>query len=694
LRADVDTKSTTSRFGYDDAMTRQGKDDSEDSKRLHKNGTIHGGNDATHSSSSSREGHVQRHKMDERRNDGHEHGETHGMAQDAVEMAHNAVDAVTDAVKTAVSTIEHAVMDSEKASGEETPSSKKKSHHATTTTTTHHGAEERAREQHGTTVPKRKNEMRRRDSKSKDGKKATDGLVQAVESLRESASAGVKVCGNVYVQSFEDKLPVPVRKVVKGVRGEVRGAADVLFPALWSGVVLTTHVAAEGGSAMKRKGEEGLKFVGDAAKSALDKAKPTKTSSSSGNLPKGGNHKRSASTATKNGSSFSDGFNEVKGKAQEAVSDSVRRFNESREATVRRIEKFVNEKKNGVKDGGSKAVAHKPKKAANSAPTRKTTAQRAKKIDSTNLRDPLNGAIPPEMTREVKDRLRAFEENIGNLPIVQSVKPKVAEFVHSWAERQRGVVGNLHASTEGGVETLRNFRADLVRRARGAKPHVETGVHRAQSFFSSGVDKATRMVLPLARHDWQEAHRERAQSAETATDNAQILEHEIKQSKARERDDGLEEPLLSKPIKVIVKERDNLFDIASIAGISVMDLARYNNLRPDPHTSFLKLHPGQVLYVPSQSLLDRLPAIDRTKEPAYELSVKVIDAPARKSPSSKSRLVDPLRHSRHRATTKLQLHESAEKSHPFVRNLAGSLGLVACAFMLRSVRDAMDDEED
>lgn len=682
-------------------MTRRGKEDSEDSKTSHKNGASHGDradvvhDDATHSS---REGHVQRHdEMDARRNDGRGHGETHGMAQDAVEMAHNAVDAVTDAVKTAVSTIEHAVMDSEKASGEETTTSKKKSH-ATTTTTTHHAAEERAREHHGAAVPKRKNEMRRRDSKSKDGKKATDGLVQAVESLRESASAGVKVCGNVYVQSFEDNLPVPVRKVVKGVRGEVRGAADVLFPALWSGVVLTTHVAAEGGSAMKRKGEEGLKFVGDAAKSALDKAKPTKTSSSSGNLPMGGNHKRSASTATKNGSSFSDGFKEVKGKAREAVSDSVRRFNESREATVRRIENFINEKKNGVKDGGSKAVAHKPKKAANSAPTRKaqekTTAQRAKKIDSTKLRDPLNGAIPPEMTREVKDRLRAFEENIGNLPIVQSVKPKVAEFVHSWAERQRGVVGNLHASTEGGVETLRNFRADLVRRARGAKPHVETGVHRAQSFFSASVNKATRMVLPFARHDWQEAHRERAQSAETATDNAQILEHEIKQSKARERDDGLEEPLLSKPIKVIVKERDNLFDIASIAGISVMDLARYNNLRPDPDTSFLKLHPGQVLYVPSQSLLDRLPAIDRTKEPAYELSVKVIDAPARKSPSSKSRLVDPLRHSRHRATTKLQLHESAEKSHPFVRNLAGSLGLVACAFMLRSVRDAMDEEED
>ena len=685
-------------------MTREGRDDSSSSSSSsssnddhskkhgigHKNGashTLHRHHDADVRRG---EGHVQKHKTDERNDGGNDRGETHGVAQDAVEMAHNAMDAVTDAVKTAVSTIEHAVTDSEKA-GEETQAASKKNH-----ATTHHAAEERGREHRGTTAPKRKNEMRRRDN-LKDGKKATDGLVQAVESLRESASAGMKVCGNVYVQSFEDKLPVPVRKVVKGVRGEVRGAADVLFPALWSGVVLTTHVAAEGGLAMKRKGEEGFKFVGDAAKGVLDKAKPSKTSSSE-TLSKGRNNKRSASTTKKNAeAAFSDGFNKAKGKAREAVSDSIRKFNESREATVRRFENFVNEK-NGVKNGGSKAVAHKPKKAANNTPTRKAqekmAAHRAKKVDSTKLRDPLNGAVPIEMTREVKDRLRAFEENIGNLPIVQSVKPKVTEFVHSLAERQRGVVGNLHASTEGGVETLRNFRADLVRRARGAKPHVETGVHRAQSFLSSGVNKATRMVLPLARHDWKEAHRERVQSAETTTDNAQILEQEIRQSKSRERDDGLEEPLLSKPIKVTVKERDNLFDIASIAGISVMDLARYNNLRPDPDTSFLKLRPGQVLYVPSQSLLDRLPAIDRTREPVYELSVKVIDAPAKKSSSSKSRLVDPLRHSRHRATTKLQLHEKTENSHPFVRNLAGSLGLVACAFMLRSVRDAMDEEED
>ena len=131
------------------------------------------------------------------------------------------------------------------------------------------------------------------------------------------------------------------------------------------------------------------------------------------------------------------------------------------------------------------------------------------------------------------------------------------------------------------------------------------------------------------------------------------------------------------PRRVVVQPEDNLFDIASIAGIGVMDLARYNNLRPHPESHFLKIYPGQVLYVPSRSLLDRLPAIDRAREPKYELSVRVTDVPcAAPPPTASSRLVHPSRHSRHKSVRE---SDDALESSNFAASLGVSLALCAAA---------------
>ena len=89
-----------------------------------------------------------------------------------------------------------------------------------------------------------------------------------------------------------------------------------------------------------------------------------------------------------------------------------------------------------------------------------------------------------------------------------------------------------------------------------------------------------------------------------------MLTKEIKRADAMAP--AYESELLAKPATIIVQPQDNLFDIASIAGISVMDLARYNNLRPILARARLNLHPGQILYIPSRSL-DRLPRWTRPK---------------------------------------------------------------------------------
>ena len=119
-----------------------------------------------------------------------------------------------------------------------------------------------------------------------------------------------------------------------------------------------------------------------------------------------------------------------------------------------------------------------------------------------------------------------------------------------------------------------------------------------------------------------------------------------------------------------------------------MDLARYNNLRPDPHTSFIKLTPGQELYVPSRALLDRLPAVDVDEEPMYELSVKV-----RPPKSTAHRFVNPALHSRN-APAETVAAEVDEKRRAFALTLAGSLALACCAFAIRAVRAAIDAEND
>ena len=138
-----------------------------------------------------------------------------------------------------------------------------------------------------------------------------------------------------------------------------------------------------------------------------------------------------------------------------------------------------------------------------------------------------------------------------------------------------------------------------------------------------------------------------------------MLTKEIKRADAMAP--AYESELLAKPATIIVQPQDNLFDIASIAGISVMDLARYNNLRPDPRTRCLNLHPGQILYIPSRSLLDK---------PSGRTSAKEREpANLRWWPSHRDPAPTPRRRS-HRASSRAALDAARARRREQIRGLA------------------------
>ena len=517
-----------------------------------------------------------------------------------------------------------------------------------------------------------------KNGRGKDPRTRHEGIMAVVDASR----AAMKISGDVYVREVEDRLPKPVRAVVRGTRREARAFADIFFPTVAATAILSVRAVTEGGKILVRKGGESLSGVG----SAIKRIDP---------------------------SDLGGRANAVRRKTFSAASETVKRIDASRRLAADNLKQFVDDKRDQSKREQNEAKMAKEKKRGkkNSPepaskkffPGSRTTKANAKatkgkgaeptqevrdirvtpKFDRSRLRDPLNGLVPAQASQRIKDALRKFED-VGNLPVVESIKPKVKEFVNNFAERQRAVMSNLHTATEGGVETMREARADLVQRARGIKPLVSDAFARARGPKSKGDENDENAVSSNA-HD---SHRSMTTTTTTTTKatTSAAARHASKSAVASAP--PREEELLSKPIRVVVQPQDNLFDIAAIAGISVMDLARYNNLRPDPHTSFIKLTVGQELYVPSRALLDRLPAVDVDEEPMYELSVKV-----RPPKSATHRFIDPALHSRH-APPETAPAEMDDSRRAFTRALVGSLALASCAFALRAVRDAIDDDDD
>jgi len=537
----------------------------------------------------------------------------------------------------------------------------------------------------GTPAPSTSGASASSSSDDDDGKKGRGKNAaarhEAIMAVVDASRAAMKISGDVYVREVEDRLPRPVRAVVRGTRREAREFADIFFPTVAATAILSVRAVSEGGKILVRKGGESLSGVGMAVK-RIDP------------------------------SNFGERVNSVRRKTLSAASETVKRIDTSRRLAADNLKQFVDERRDQSKrvEPDAKVVKDKkrgkknlPAPATKHFPGSRTTkdakvskgqgtdgAQEIRDIrviprfDQTRLRDPLNGLVPAPASQKIKDALRKFED-VGNLPVVESIKPKVKEFVHGFAERQRVVMSNLHAATEGGVETMREARAELVQRARGMKPVVADA-------FAAGL---ARMRRPKSKGDGDEDEknlpsssnaRESRRPMTTATSTSSSP-HASKSATASAAPARAEE-LLAKPIRWVVQPQDNLFDIASIAGISVMDLARYNNLRPDPHTSFIKLTPGQELYVPSRALLDRLPAVDVDEEPMYELSVKV-----RPPKSAAHRFVNPALHSRN-APAETVAAEVDEKRRAFALTLAGSLALACCAFAVRAVRAAIDAEND
>jgi|Transcript_4218 hypothetical protein len=535
----------------------------------------------------------------------------------------------------------------------------------------------------GTPAPSMSGASASSSSDDDDGKKGrgknTAARQEAIMAVVDASRAAMKISGDVYVREVEDRLPRPVRAVVRGTRREAREFADIFFPTVAATAILSVRAVSEGGKIVVRKCGESLSGIGMAVK-RIDP------------------------------SNFSERVKSVRRKTLSAASETVKRIDTSRRLAADNLKQFVDErrdqskrvepdakvvkdKKRGKKNLPAPATKHFPgSRATKDAKVSKGQgtdgAQEIRdirvipKFDHTRLRDPLNGLVPAQASQKIKDALRKFED-VGNLPVVESIKPKVKEFVHGFAERQRVVMSNLHAATEGGVETMREARAELVQRARGMKPVVADA-------FAAGL---ARMRRPKSKGDDDEKNlpsssnaRESRRPMTTATSTSSSP-HASKSATASAAP-SREEELLAKPIRWVVQPQDNLFDIASIAGISVMDLARYNNLRPDPHTSFIKLTPGQELYVPSRALLDRLPAVDVDEEPMYELSVKV-----RPPKSAAHRFINPALHSRN-APAETIAAEVDEKRRAFALTLAGSLALACCAFAVRAVRAAIDAEND
>ena len=545
-------------------------------------------------------------------------------------------------------------------------------------------------------------ERRTRRGVEKAVKSSPEGAVALVEAWKEGAAAGLALCGNVYVNSVEQKLPDGVRGVVKGVRCELRAFADMFFATAWASFALTTRVAGTGLGMAKRASERSLSAARRRGAEATTRAM-LKTKA----LAEGGRAHVEAGIdklKTHNSSAVTRG-------AKDKVSEVMKSLDDAKRATLAGVKTLVDKGMNRG-DGDANVDSRRSVKEKTRADATKPNAMVREEKKSghatkeakdaspkKSLHQTLNDLVPKETTKKIKEKLETIERTVENWPVVQSVKPRVKDFVHSVAERQRSIVNKLHSSTEGGVSTLRDARSNLVHCAREVKTHIAGGVHGVQGVAATGVTGAKQLISPLLRNRKLASRPRKVLSPEaptvevapTVAESMNRDERKLMLTKEIKRADAMapayESELLAKPATIIVQPQDNLFDIASIAGISVMDLARYNNLRPDPRTRCLNLHPGQILYIPSRSLLDRLPAVDPAKEPRYELSVRVAKPP-RSGAHAKAT------HS-HRASSRAALDRDERGGESkFALSLAGSLGLAAAACALRGVRRAMDEADD
>ncbi|OUS46307.1 hypothetical protein BE221DRAFT_192303 [Ostreococcus tauri] len=598
----------------------------------------------------------------------------------------------------------------------------------------------RTRSERGT----RASTARSRKTRAGGGANANEGALGA---LGESGRAMLALGGNVYVRSVEDKLPSGVRAVVRGARCEMRAVADALFAAAWATTVLATRVASAGA---ERAGREGTKALSAGARASGNLAAATAVRVKALTSETAVKTKDFALEAMEKAKSFTavaatktktlaeggrtrvvDGLAGIKTfdasgvavSAKEKTREALRGVDAARQKTAESVKTLIDviprrlqstEKTSKQSDEKRTRVVSQPQ--ASRAVSREATSSNHREAPERlfpkpssskrelplapkiSVADRFNALVPKETTQKLKERMKGFEEGVGSWPVVEFMKPKVKELVQAVAERQRDVVAKLQISTEGGVETLNKARSgissEMVQHVRGVKTHIEGGIDGLKVAVASGVTSARERILKLPKRRPKEQPKQvgggtlprRIIAGNESQERNNVLRKEI--DAASHRVYG-EEELLTKPVRVVVQPRDNLFDLASIAGISVMDLARYNSLKPDPHTRMLKLHPGQVLYVPSQSLLDRLPAIDVSREPQYELSILVTEAPKKLGVKKQKRLVHPSRHSRHRDREM----DTKDKSSNAFLTVTGSMALVACAIALRGVRREMEDDE-
>jgi len=545
-------------------------------------------------------------------------------------------------------------------------------------------------------------ERRGRREAEKVARSSSEGAAALVEAWKEGAAAGLALCGNVYVHSVEQKLPDGVRGVVKGVRCEVRAFADMFFATAWASFALTARVAGTGLGVAKRASERSLSAARRRGAAAAAGAR-VKTKA----LADGG---RAHVEAGIDRLKTIDSSTVTRG-VKDKTSEVMKSLDDAKRATLASVKKLVDKGTNRGDGDANVDSGRNAKEKTRAGATKPNTIVREEKKNGhatkeakdvspkKSLHQTLNDLVPKETTKKIKEKLETIERAVENWPVVQSVKPRVKDFVHSFAERQHGIVNKLHLSTEGGVSTLRDARSNLVHCARGVKTRIVGGVHGVQGVAATGVTGAKQLISPLLRNRKLESRPREVLSPEaptvevapTVVESMNRDERKLMLTKEIKRADAMapayESELLAKPVKIIVQPQDNLFDIASIAGISVMDLARYNNLRPDPRTRCLNLHPGQVLYIPSRSLLDRLPAVDPAREPRYELSVRVAKSP-RSGAHAKAV------HSRHASSHAALDRDGRGGESKFALSLAGSLGLAAAAFALRSVRRAMDEADD
>lgn len=452
------------------------------------------------------------------------------------------------------------------------------------------------------------------------------------------------------MREVENRLPRSARGVVRAARTEARAFADIFFPTVCTSALVSMRIVREGGKLVKKHAEEGARRVSMAVKEVDVSRRAT--------LARDGARAKALHTASS--------VDRFRAKAIEHVA----RFVDAKrgEAPIANASNVM-EAKGKPRPNGSKGAANEDARGP-SASAR--VSARELRASSKEDRARVIDCVPKRAKSAIKDALHSIE-GASRSPVAKVCEPKVREFVAAIDDGSRALISALRDASEGGLTIARESSAELVRRARLVKPRVTKRANGLKSAFAVAAARARQ----LKGKNGEDAPLKRDSTPVVLTSSAAALV--VAPARA-------EEELLAKPRRVIVSARDNLFDIASVAGISVMDLARYNNLRPDPHTSFIKLVPGQELFIPSQSLLDHLPAVDLDEEPVYELSVKV------RPPKKSKRFIDPALHSRNAPVEIVDLAHDEKRA--LASTIAGSLALVACALALRSIRGAMDAEDD